>query len=96
MATAGSWWSVTETGITLAVRVTPGATKSAVMAIGPDNVRIRLAARPVEGQANKALIEFLADRCSVRRSAVTILRGHTSRIKLIAIDGLSVPPSTLG
>lgn len=90
-----NWWSVTDTGITLAVRVTPGANTSAVMAVGPDHVRIRLAARPVEGQANKALVEFLADLCGVRKSAVSLVRGQTSRIKLVAIDGLSVPPSTL-
>ncbi len=65
------------------------------MTVGPEYVRIRLAARPVEGQANKALVEFVAVLCGVRRSAVTIGRGQTSRMKLVAIDGISVPPLTL-
>lgn len=95
MASAVNWWSVTETGITLAVQVSPGAKRSAVMAVGPDHVRIRLAARPVDGQANTALIEFLADLCGVRPSAVTLVRGQRSRIKLVAVDGLRVPPPTL-
>lgn len=92
---AAEWWSPTETGITLSVRATPGAKQSAVMKVGPDHVRIRLAARAVEGQANNALVAFVAKLCGVRKSAVTILRGETSRIKLIAVDGIDAPPPTL-
>ncbi len=95
MVDDGNWWSATATGITLAVRATPGAKKSAVMEVGPDHVRIRLAARPVEGQANKALIDFVAELCGVRKSAVTLVRGHTSRIKLVAVDGITAPPAEL-
>ena len=95
MAHDVDWWSRTATGITLAVRATPGAKKSAVMEVGPEHVRIRLAARPVDGQANQALVEFIADLCGVRKSAVTLVRGHTSRIKLVAVDGIATPPASI-
>ncbi len=90
-----AWWSSTDVGIELQVRVGPGARRSAVTFVGPDHVRVRLAARAVEGQANAALIAFLADACGVRRSAVSIRRGHRSRIKSVAIVGLTRPPSSL-
>lgn len=90
-----NWWSATSTGIKLAVRAIPGAKRSAVMEVGPEHVRIRLAARPVEGQANKALIDFVAELCGVRPSAVTLVRGHTSRIKIVAVDGITAPPAAL-
>lgn len=66
------------------------------MEVGPEYVRIRLAARPVDGQANKALVEFIAKLCGVRKSAVTLVRGHTSRSKLLAVDGITAPPAVLG
>lgn len=58
-------------------------------AVGPDRVEIRLRAPAVEGRANAALIRLLADRLAVRPSAIRIERGATSRLKIVAIDGLA-------
>jgi hypothetical protein len=65
------------------------------MTVGPDHVRIRLAARAVEGQANAELVAFVAELCGVRRSAVTIRRGRRSRIKSLSVIGLAQPPASL-
>jgi hypothetical protein len=50
---------------------------------------VRLAAPPVDGAANDELIHVLAKTFRVSRSAVTILSGHSSRLKQVSIDGVS-------
>lgn len=92
---AAGWWHPIDGGISIAVRVTPGARRSEVIAVDPDRVRVRLAAPPVEGKANEALRRFLADACDVRASAVTLLRGERSRDKVVAIAGIDAPPTSL-
>ena len=52
-------------------------------------LKVRLTAPPVEGAANRALVKLLAKRLGVSRSAVSVVRGETSRNKLVEIDGLS-------
>jgi uncharacterized protein (TIGR00251 family) len=89
------WWTRTDTGIELRVRVSPGARRSAVMSVGRDHIRIRLAARAVDGQANAELLSFVADVCGVRKSAVRIRRGLRSRVKTVAIVGFDTPPREL-
>lgn len=50
---------------------------------------IKLTAPPVEGAANKAAIEFLADELGIKKSQITLLSGHTSRQKTFEIAGLT-------
>ena len=88
-----AWWNPTDLGIRVTIRVSPGARKTALTQVGPDGLRIRLAARPVEGQANAELVGFVAQLFGVRRSAVHLVRGDRSRIKTLEIDGLTEPPS---
>jgi len=80
-----------EGGARLRVRVTPRARQTALAGIidadGRPALAIRLAAPPVEGAANKALLAFLADWLDVPKSGLRILSGETSRVKLIAITG---------
>ena len=52
-------------------------------------VKVRLAAPPVDGAANAALIEFVADSLSVAKSRVRIVSGQTSRRKVVEVDGVS-------
>ncbi len=52
-------------------------------------LQVRVAAPPVKGKANKELIAFLSKVLAVGKGALTIVKGHTSRSKVIAIDGLS-------
>jgi len=53
-------------------------------------VKVRLAATPVDGAANEALIRFIALRLGVPRSAVTLERGATSREKTVKVEGIAV------
>ena len=52
-------------------------------------VKVRLAAPPVDGAANAALIEFVAERLRVPKSRVRIVTGQTSRRKVVEVDGVS-------
>jgi len=75
--------------VTLGVRVIPRAKKNETVGVQEGALRIRLTAPPVEGAANKALIDFLAQKLGVRRRQVEIISGVKSRSKVIRISGLS-------
>jgi uncharacterized protein (TIGR00251 family) len=76
-------------GITLAVRVVPRAGRTSVAGVRGDALLVRLAAAPVDGAANDALVAFLADIFDRPRRDITLVAGHTSRDKRIAIAGLT-------
>jgi uncharacterized protein (TIGR00251 family) len=80
-------WQRQADGISLRVWAQPGASKTAIVGIQGDALKIALQARPVEGAANEALIKALAGWFDVRRSAVTIRHGEQQRQKLVAIHG---------
>ncbi|MEB3176501.1 MAG: DUF167 domain-containing protein [Synechococcus sp.] len=73
----------------LAIRVLPRSSCDAVAGQRDGVLVIKLRAAAVEGQANQALIQWLAKRLGVPRSAVHILKGDSSRQKLIGVDGFS-------
>jgi uncharacterized protein len=69
--------------------VQPGAKRSEFAGRHGERIKLRLAAPPVEGKANAALIEFLADYFGVPRRNVTIVSGIKSRAKRVAVEGAS-------
>ena len=79
----------TSQGATFAVRVQSRARKDAIVGKIGDALKIALTAPPVEGRANQACIDFLAEFLKVPRSSITIAAGETSRNKVIRIAGLS-------
>lgn len=72
----------------IAVYVQPRASKTQLAGMHDGCPRIRLAAPPVDGAANAALIEFLSDRLNVARSRVRVVAGLASRRKWIEVDGV--------
>jgi uncharacterized protein (TIGR00251 family) len=77
-------------GDLLRVRVQPRASRSEIVGWRADGaLSVRVAAPPVEGRANAALADLLADALDVRRSAVTIELGSRGRDKLVRISGLT-------
>ena len=81
-------------GVRLAVRVTPRAKRSTLAgtvadADGRPMLAIRLAAPPVDGAANKALVAFLAKWFALPKSAVAILSGETGRRKIVRLTGIT-------
>ncbi|HEY4689661.1 MAG TPA: DUF167 domain-containing protein [Anaerolineae bacterium] len=83
-----SGWALRESdgGVTFAVRVIPRAGRNEVAGVQGDALKVKLAAPPVEGAANAALIEFLAERLGVRKSDVSILSGDRSRNKIVRVE----------
>ena len=83
------WLRVGDGKITLTLHIQPGAKKTEVAGLYGDALKIRLAAPPVDGKANAALIAFVADRLGVARSAVNLKSGQTSRRKVIEVLAVS-------
>jgi uncharacterized protein (TIGR00251 family) len=77
-----------KTRARIAVKAQPGAKKTELAEKVGGIYKVRLAAPPVDGKANEALIRFLAGRFDVPPSAVRIIRGLASRTKVIEIDGV--------
>ena len=73
----------------LAVSVQPNARRTAVDGLHDGALRVRLAAPPVDGQANQRLIDWLAAELGLPKRAVVLVRGETSRRKALAIDAPS-------
>lgn len=80
----------TDDGVVIDVRVQPGAKVSRVVGMHGDAVKIAVAAPPVDGKANTALITFLANLFRIRSAQVELLRGETSRAKAVRLRGVSV------
>jgi uncharacterized protein (TIGR00251 family) len=73
----------------LHIRVTPRARRNALGGMEDGVLAVRLAAPPVEGAANKALIAFLAETFGIARSAVRVESGERSRHKRVGISGVT-------
>ncbi len=86
-----AWLKAVEGGSELLVLVQPRASRTKVVGEHDGRLKIALAAPPVDGAANAALIEFLSDELGVRRSDVTLLDGDTGRRKRLAVRGMAPP-----
>ena len=79
------WLRQGDRQTTLTLHIQPGAKKTEVAGEHGDALKIRLAAPPVDGKANAALIAFVADRLGVAKSAVSLKSGQTSRRKVLEV-----------
>jgi len=69
------------------VKVIPKSSKTELAGILPDGTwKVKVAAVPEKGKANRALIEFLAERLTVPKSRIHIVSGETSALKRIRVD----------
>lgn len=82
-----AWLRQGEHCATLTVHVQPGAKRTEVAGVHGDALKIRLAAPPVDGKANAALLAFVADRLACARPAVTLKSGQSARRKVIEVLG---------
>ena len=81
-------------GLTLAVRVQPGAKKTSIVGVYGEGataqLKIAVQAPPIEGRANSALSAFLADFFGVPKSSVELMSGELSRSKVFLLRGLTL------
>lgn len=71
------------------IRLTPRGSRNEILGWEGDTLRVKVTAPPVEGAANKACVEFLADRLGVKRAQVSIVAGDKSRDKTLKVNGLT-------
>ncbi len=76
-------------GVVLEILVQPRASRSRVVGEHDGRLKIQLAAPPVDGEANAALVEFLADALGVRKADVVLLAGEAGRRKRVRVAGIS-------
>jgi uncharacterized protein (TIGR00251 family) len=84
-----SWIAATKDGVVITLHIQPGAKKTEIVGLHGAALKIRLAAPPVDGKANAALLEFLARKVGAGRTALTLISGQTSRTKRVRVDGVA-------
>ncbi len=83
-----------RTETVIRIKLLPKSSRNQVVGREGDHFKVKVTAPPVEGRANKALIELLAKKLGVSKSHIEIISGKSSRLKSIRIDGLSIEEIT--
>ena len=85
-----TWLRSHDDGALLSLHIQPGAKKTEVGGLHAEALKIRLAAPPVDGKANDALVAFLAKTLGLPKSRLTLVSGLASRSKRVAIAGVTI------
>ena len=84
------YFTETPEGIVLNVRAQPRSSKAGIDGLwGNDAVKVRIRCAPVDGKANKELIETLADAFGLPKSSVSFKGGETSKTKRLLLRGVT-------
>jgi len=83
------WLRDTEDGVEITLYVQPGAKKTEIVGEFDGALKLRVLAPPVEGKANAAVLAFIAKRCGVSKSRVSLISGELNRHKRVLIQGVS-------
>jgi hypothetical protein len=78
-----------QDSLTLKVKVEPRSSRSEIVGPYGDGIKVKLTSPPVEGKANKELIEVLSKELNVRKKDIEIISGQSSKNKIVKIIGLS-------
>ena len=73
----------------LAVKITPNAGRNEIAGFKEGTLHVKIAAPPEKGKANKELVDFLSERLGVKKSTILIIKGQTSRNKVISVENLN-------
>jgi uncharacterized protein len=80
----------TDKGILINIKVIPNASRSEIVGVENEELKVRLAAVPDKGEANDELIRFMAKFLSVGKTNVKIVKGQKSRHKQVGVAGVSL------
>ena len=80
----------TPEGVILNVRAQPRSSRSGLDGLVGDTVKVRIRSAPVDGKANKELVETLADAFGIAKSSVVFKGGETSKTKRILLRGIGI------
>ena len=84
------YYTKKENGIQITVKVVPGSSRSQIVGLYGQMLKIKVAAPPEKGKANKAVIEFLAEELNLKKTDVEITAGHTNSVKQVFLSGASI------
>jgi uncharacterized protein (TIGR00251 family) len=90
-----TWWRLQGDTLVLELHVQPGAKRTEVAGLHGDRLKVRVAARATEGEANAELIGFLAERLGVAKREVKIEAGTGSRVTRVSVRGAGLSPAAL-
>ena len=79
-----------DNGVLVPIRVIPRARRTTIDGMHDGALRVRLNAPPVDGAANRALIDYLAGILACRKRDLELIRGARSRDKVVRVDGMSI------
>ncbi len=74
----------TKEGLILNIKISPNSSKNAILR-DETGLKIKLTAQPIEGKANKALVEFLSKQLKIPKTSIEILKGETSKEKTLLL-----------
>jgi len=77
----------TEQGVDIRVKVVPGSSKTCLAGTYGEMLKIKIAAAPEKGKANKMLIDYLAKRLGAKKNDIEIISGKTNPVKTLRISG---------
>lgn len=89
------WYRREGEVLSLTLHVQPGAKRTDISGLHGEALKIRLAAPPIEGRANEALLRFIADTFGVPLRQVELKQGGQSRHKVVMVTGSKVAPDSL-
>ena len=84
----GVFWHFESVPVTVTIQTTPNAPRSEVVGWMGDRLKVKVKAPAVEGKANAELLRFLAEHFHVKPNTVEIVRGETSRTKIVRFETL--------
>ena len=73
----------------LNIQIIPGSSRNEIISFIDNTLKIKLQAPPVDGKANKACIEFLSKLLKVPKTKIVIIKGQTSKHKIVRIDNIT-------
>ncbi|MDH2916398.1 MAG: DUF167 domain-containing protein [Gallionella sp.] len=89
------WYRRDGESLSLTLHVQPGAKRTEISGLHGEALKIRLAAPPVEGRANEALLRYIADTFDVPLRQVEFKQGGQSRHKVVMVMGSKIDPRSL-
>ncbi len=84
------WYRTSDNSVIITVRVVPKSSRAQTGPVEGDALKVKITAPPVDGQANAALVKFIAKKLGVSRSRVRIIRGETSRTKVLEVHDVDL------
>jgi uncharacterized protein (TIGR00251 family) len=80
------WLVAHENGSLLRLHIQPGSSKNEIMGLHGGRLKIKIKAQPMEGEANKTLVEYLSEVLKISKKKIFLLQGESSRQKKVFVE----------